>query len=106
MYAVRSTSAKEKKLTSPPSRRSFAKRSPSTVLASRNLRRKRSPEEMPRAVRRGSPGRHHHALSGNGGQKVYLVPSLDLIVVLTGSSFNVESPVNEMMVRVAAARAD
>ena len=28
----------------PPSRRSFAKRSPSTVLASRNLRRKRNPE--------------------------------------------------------------
>ena len=38
------TSAKEKKLTSPPSRRSFARRSPSTVLASRNLRRKRSPK--------------------------------------------------------------
>src|SRR5438874_8817157 len=42
MYAARSTSTKEKKLTSPPSRRSFAKRSPSTVLASRKLRRKRS----------------------------------------------------------------
>src|ERR1700675_2216748 len=42
MYAARSTSTKEKKLTSPPSRRSFAKRSPSTVLASRNLRRKQS----------------------------------------------------------------
>src|SRR5205809_997876 len=40
-HAVRSTSTKEKKLTSPPSRRSFAKRSPSTVLASRNLRRKK-----------------------------------------------------------------
>ena len=39
-------------------------------------------------------------LSGNGGQKVYLVPSLDLIVVFTGASFNVESPVNEMMARV------
>ena len=39
-------------------------------------------------------------LSGNGGQKVYLVPSLDLIVVFTGGSFNVESPVNEMMARV------
>jgi len=37
-HAARSTSSKEKKLTSPPSRRSFAKRSPSTVLASRNLR--------------------------------------------------------------------
>src|SRR5438132_8706919 len=43
-HAARSTSTKEKKLTSPPSRRSFAKRSPSTVLAGRNLRRKRSPE--------------------------------------------------------------
>ena len=39
-------------------------------------------------------------LSGNGGQKVYLVPSLDLIVVSTGSAFFVESPVNEMMSRV------
>ena len=34
-------------------------------------------------------------LSGNGGQKVYLVPSLDLIVVFTGGAFNVESPVND-----------
>ena len=39
-------------------------------------------------------------LSGNGGQKVYLVPSLDLIVVFTGGAFNVESPVNELMARV------
>ena len=39
-------------------------------------------------------------LSGNGGQKVYLVPSLDLIGVFTGGAFNVESPVNEMMARV------
>src|SRR5471032_580162 len=43
-HAARSTSTKEKKLTNPPSRRSFVKRSPSTVLASRNLRRKRSPK--------------------------------------------------------------
>jgi CubicO group peptidase (beta-lactamase class C family) len=39
-------------------------------------------------------------LSGNGGQKVFLVPSLDLIVVFTGASFNQESPVNEMMAGV------
>src|SRR5882724_7302599 len=45
-YAARSTSTKEKKLTSPPSRRSFAKRSPSTVPASRPARRKRSPNGM------------------------------------------------------------
>jgi hypothetical protein len=38
--------------------------------------------------------------SGNGGQKVFLVPSLDLIVVFTGGAFNLESPVNEMMARV------
>lgn len=39
-------------------------------------------------------------LSGNGGQKVFLVPSLDLIAVFTGGSFNQESPVNEMMAGV------
>ena len=35
--AARSTSTKEMTLTSPPSRRSFAKRSPSTVLESLNV---------------------------------------------------------------------
>ncbi len=39
-------------------------------------------------------------LSGNGGQKVYLVPSLDLIAVFTGGAFNVESPANEVMAHV------
>lgn len=39
-------------------------------------------------------------LSGNGGQKVYLVPSLDLIVVSTGAAFFEESPVNEMLAGV------
>jgi len=39
-------------------------------------------------------------LSGNGGQKVYIVPSLDLIAVFTGGAFNVESPVNTLMARV------
>lgn len=39
-------------------------------------------------------------LSGNAGQKVYLVPSLDLIVVFTGGAFNVDSPTNTMMARV------
>jgi CubicO group peptidase (beta-lactamase class C family) len=39
-------------------------------------------------------------LSGNGGQKVFVVPSLDLVVVFTGGAFNVESPTNEIMARV------
>ncbi len=39
-------------------------------------------------------------LSGNGGQKVFLVPSLDLIVVSTGNAFFVESPMNDIMARV------
>lgn len=38
-------------------------------------------------------------LSGNGGQKVFIVPTLDLIVVFTGGAFNTESPVNTIMVR-------
>lgn len=39
-------------------------------------------------------------LSGNGGQKVYIVPSVDLIVVFTGGAFNMESPVNSIMASV------
>jgi hypothetical protein len=39
-------------------------------------------------------------LSGNGGQKVFLVPSLDLIVATTGVAFFVDSPVNRMLVEV------
>jgi hypothetical protein len=39
-------------------------------------------------------------LSGNGGQKVYLVPTLDLIAVSTGNAFFVESPMNEIMASV------
>lgn len=39
-------------------------------------------------------------LSGNGGQKVYVVPSLDLVAVFTGGAFNSPSPVNRMMAGV------
>ena len=39
-------------------------------------------------------------LSGNGGQKVHLVPSLDLIVAATGVAFFVDSPVNKMLAEV------
>lgn len=39
-------------------------------------------------------------LSGNGGQKVFIVPSLDLIVVSTGVAFFVDAPINEMLAGV------
>jgi hypothetical protein len=35
--------------------------------------------------------------TGNGGQKIFLVPSLDAVVVLTGGSYNVSSPATAIM---------
>src|SRR6185295_12175313 len=52
---ARSTSTKEKTLTSPRSRRSFARRSPSTGLASRNRRSKGKPAAKPALLAGGNP---------------------------------------------------
>ncbi|MGH7650527.1 MAG: serine hydrolase domain-containing protein [Gemmatimonadaceae bacterium] len=36
--------------------------------------------------------------TGNGGQKIFLVPSLDLIVVMTGGNYNSQSPASTIMI--------
>jgi CubicO group peptidase (beta-lactamase class C family) len=44
-------------------------------------------------------GKRHQAIlaTGNGGQKIYLFPELDMVVVLTGGNYNRESPAKQLL---------
>jgi hypothetical protein len=46
-------------------------------------------------------GRRHQAIlaTGNGGQKIYLWPELDMVVVLTGGNYNRQSPAKQLLTR-------
>ena len=45
-------------------------------------------------------GRHHGYLAtGNGGQKIFLWPTLDLVVVMTGGNYNTPSPSNTLAIK-------
>jgi CubicO group peptidase (beta-lactamase class C family) len=47
----------------------------------------------------------YSAAQGNGGQKIYLIPELDLIAVFTGSDYNSGgSPPNKIMARIVLPR--
>jgi CubicO group peptidase (beta-lactamase class C family) len=39
------------------------------------------------------------AAKGNGGQRIYLWPSLDMIAVITGSNYNEQSPADEILIK-------
>jgi CubicO group peptidase (beta-lactamase class C family) len=44
------------------------------------------------------PGGRHHGImaTGNGGQKIFLWPALDVVVVMTGGNYNTSSPANAL----------
>lgn len=47
-----------------------------------------------------APGGRHHGImaTGNGGQKIFLWPELDLVVVMTAGNYNTQSHANELAI--------
>jgi CubicO group peptidase (beta-lactamase class C family) len=47
------------------------------------------------------PGGRRHGImaTGNGGQKIFLWPALDLVVVMTGGNYNTQSPANALAIK-------
>jgi CubicO group peptidase (beta-lactamase class C family) len=47
------------------------------------------------------PGGRHHGImaTGNGGQKIFLWPELDLVVVITAGNFNAQSHANALAIK-------
>jgi CubicO group peptidase (beta-lactamase class C family) len=54
------------------------------------------------------PGGRHHGFmaTGNGGQKIFLWPALDLVVVMTGGNYNRQSPANELAIKYILPKLD
>jgi hypothetical protein len=45
-------------------------------------------------------GRHHGMMAtGNGGQKIFLWPGLDLVVVMAGGNYDTQSPANALAIK-------
>ena len=54
------------------------------------------------------PGGRHYGImaTGNGGQKIFLWPALDLVVVMTGGNYNAQSPANELAIKYILPKID
>ena len=44
--------------------------------------------------------------TGNGGQKIFLWPEIDLVVVMTGGNYNTQSPANVFAIKYILPRLD
>jgi CubicO group peptidase (beta-lactamase class C family) len=54
------------------------------------------------------PGGRHYGImaTGNGGQKIFIWPALDLLVVMTGGNYNTTSPANVLAIKYILPKLD